>query len=155
MAIETPNTICKNINCKRGKDGTRKHYYVCKRCTNQQSWRAVACCPECYQEYMKQLMFARTNGKKIDTTPERTDMTKEQVIELINTPLDVVEQETKEELKDYADENGNIDYEKVVIEINNNIDSHNDYKKKKKKRTQDFGLENTPDEFVVENNFEE
>lgn len=73
MPTAKPNTICKNKFCTRGKDGGRKHYYSCLYCLKTESWRSVACCPECYAAYLKQVRDAR------NCIPERTDMNQSEI----------------------------------------------------------------------------
>lgn len=49
-------------------------------------------------------MTARAAKRKVNLTPERTDMTDEQMQELMDKPIEDVMEMTKEELRDYADD---------------------------------------------------
>lgn len=115
MSEIKPNHICKNPNC-------RKLYYACNFCDKSNNWRSVACSLDCFKEYTDLVIEERTKGKKNVMKPERTDMTEKEVDELLNKPLEVVLQETKEQLKEYANEDGTIDFKNAVDEINKNID---------------------------------
>lgn len=121
MAIKEPNHICKNPKCTKGSDGGRKHYYACNHCDRVQNYRSVACSWECYLEYQEAVIEARTKGNNVSTVPERTDMTEEEVNDLLNKPLEIVLQETKEELKDYIDPNGSTNFAEAVAKINDEI----------------------------------
>jgi outer membrane protein assembly factor BamE (lipoprotein component of BamABCDE complex) len=70
---------------------------------------------------MEQVAAARAAKKEVDLLPERTDMSKEQVRELMGTPIDEVVDMTKEELKDYS---GSVD--EIVTRINEEIDAGNE-----------------------------
>ena len=59
MATAKANTTCRNPNCHNGKDGGQKRYYACAYCRRTESWRAVACCPECYAEYIRLVRIGR------------------------------------------------------------------------------------------------
>lgn len=59
MSERKPNHICKNVNCKNGVDGKPKTYWACNDCDKLHSYREVACCPECFQEYMVQVQISR------------------------------------------------------------------------------------------------
>lgn len=134
MSEIKPNHICKNINCHKGSDGGRKHYYACDYCTHIISWHSIACCFECYEEYTNQVVEARSKGNNIVIIPERTDMTEQEVKKLIDEPDDVVITKTKEQLKDYRDEDGSINFGEAVDRINNklNINSKTTRSRKKK-----------------------
>ena len=109
-----PNSLCKNINC-------RKPFYACAYCTHTIAWRSVACCPECYEAYTQQVVEARAANKKINLLPERTDMTEEQVKELIAKPTNEVIEETKIELSDYANDLAAIGLGETIDKINDEI----------------------------------
>lgn len=132
MSDFKPNHICKNKNCNKGIDGGRKHYYACDFCTRTKSWRSVACSYECYEEYVNQVIEARSKGKNISTIPERTDMTESEVNDLMNTPVEKVLEDTKEQLKDYIDIDNNINIEEAVESINIEIESTQLPRKRKK-----------------------
>ena len=97
VPIKKPNSLCKNEHC-------RKPFYACAYCTRTNAWRAVACSIECYNAYTDQVVAARAAKRKINLTPERTDLTEEQMQDLMNKPIEAVIEITKEELKDYADD---------------------------------------------------
>lgn len=117
MSEMKPNHICKNPEC-------RKHYYACNYCDKSNNWRSVACSFKCYQKYIDLVITERSKGKKVTTTPERTDMTEKEVKELLNKPTEVVLKETKEQLKDYVDVNNSINFAKTIDEINENFNKN-------------------------------
>ena len=125
MAQIKPNHVCKNPECK-------KNYYACNFCDRTQSWRSVACSFSCYQKYMDLVIAERSKGKTVDVKPERTDMTEKEVDILLETPMEIVLEETKQELAEYADINGNIDFTKTVNEINKELDKKTTTRSKKK-----------------------
>lgn len=110
VSIKQPNSLCKNEKC-------RKPFYACAYCTRTNAWRAVACSIECFNAYTEQVMAARAAKKKINLLPDRTDMTDEQMAELMAKPIDEVMEMTREELKDYS---GSI--AEIVTQINDEID---------------------------------
>ena len=61
-------------------------------------------------------------GKKVDTLPDRTDMNKEEIKKMKKKPLKKIKKETEIELKDYANENGEVDILEAVEKINKEID---------------------------------
>lgn len=126
MSEIKPNHICKNVNCTKGKDGGRKHYYACPTCDKRSSWKAVACSKECFDEYQKQVLDARSKGKSVDVLPERTDMTKKETKELISKSEEEVFEITKEELKDYAEEIEMDGLNSVVETINQELDKNDE-----------------------------
>lgn len=115
MAEIKANHICKNPKC-------RKHYYACDYCGRTQNWRSVACSFSCYQEYMDLVIEERSKGKDVEVKPERTDMTEQEIDALMEAPIEEVIEKTKEELKDFVDINGNVDFAKAVDEINEKLD---------------------------------
>ena len=126
MSEMKPNHICKNPEC-------RKKYYACNYCSRTLSWRSVACSPECYQKYTDLVIAERSKGKAVEVKPERTDMTEKEVDELMERPIEEVFEETKEELKDFADIDGNVNFAKAVEEINKELDKKTTTRSKKKK----------------------
>lgn len=129
MSVKRPNTICKNINCHKGEDGGRKHYYTCRYCVHSENWRAMACSEECYTAYQEQVKAARTHGKTVNTYPERTDMSHEEVVDLVeNGDLSKVIEETNAELADELSENPGTGYGEIVDLVNQHLDN----KRKKK-----------------------
>ena len=113
-----PNHICKYSGCTLGEDGGRKHYYACNYCDSTESYKALACCREHYDLYIKEVLAARESEKPLDLEPERTDMTKEEVKEMKKKPLKVTKKKTEKELKDYADKNGKVNIAKAVEKVN-------------------------------------
>lgn len=127
MSEIKPNHICKNPECK-------KHYYACNFCDKNKNWRSVACSFGCYQKYMDLVIAERSKGKSIEIKPERTDMTEEEVDELLERPIEEVMEETKKELKEFADVNGNVNFAKTVDEINKNLEKKKTTTRSKKKK---------------------
>lgn len=125
MAEIKPNHICRNPECK-------KVYYACNYCDKSQNWRSVACSFACYQKYMDLVIAERSKGKIVEVKPERTDMTEKQVDELLDAPVETVLEETKAELLDFADIDGNVDFAKAVDEINRELDKKTTARSKKK-----------------------
>lgn len=125
MAEIKANHICKNPEC-------RKHYYACDYCGRSQNWRSVACSFACYQKYMDLVIAERSKGKDVEVKPERTDMTEQEVDALMEAPIEEVIEKTKEELKDFADINGDVDFAKAVDEINRELDKKTTTRSKKK-----------------------
>lgn len=126
MSEIKPNHICKNPECK-------KKYYACNFCDKNMTWRSVACSFSCYQKYTDLVIAERSKGKTIEVKPERTDMTEKEVDELLKRPVEEVLEETKEELKDFADIDGNVNFAKAVDEINRELDKKTTTRSKKKK----------------------
>lgn len=127
-----PNHICKNQNCTKGEDGARKHYYACDYCSKVQNWHSMACCVECFNEYSTQISLARKNGMNINLYPERTDMTHDQVVEMIeNTPIEIVKANTINELSEHQDDIASIGLEQTIVKINDELDSKYHSKKKR------------------------
>ena len=125
MAEMKPNHICKNPECK-------KNYYACNFCDKNMNWRSVACSFACYQKYMDLVIAERSKGKDVEVKPERTDMTEQEVDALMEIPIEEVIEKTKEELKDFADINGDVDFAKAVDEINRELDKKTTTRSKKK-----------------------
>ena len=125
MAEIKPNHICKNPECK-------KEYYACNYCDKSKNWRSVACSFSCYQKYMNLVIAERSKGKTIEIKPKRTDMTEMEVDVLLDMPTEIVLEETKEELSEYADIDGNVDFAKTVDEINRELNKKTTTGSKKK-----------------------
>ena len=126
MAEIKANHICKNPECK-------KSYYACNFCDKSKNWRSVACSFACYQKYTDLVIAERSKGKSIEVKPERTDMSETEVDALLNAPIETVLEETKEELADYADIDGNINFVETVDEINLELDTKKTTTRSKKK----------------------
>lgn len=118
------NTICKYSKCNLGENGGRKHYYSCGYCVATENWKSMACCKEHYDLYIKEVLEARASGKTIDTLPDRTDMSKDDIKNLKKKPIKQVKKETEIELSDYADENGELNIIEAVSKINKEIDKN-------------------------------
>lgn len=118
------NTICKYSKCNLGKDGGRKHYYSCSYCVATENWKSMACCKEHFDFYIEEVLAARANGKEIDTLPDRTDMSKDDIKFLKKKSIRQIKKETEKELSDYADENGEINITEAVDKINKEIDKN-------------------------------
>ena len=125
MAEIKANHICKNPEC-------RKKYYACDFCGRTLNWRSVACSFACYQKYMDLVIAERSKGKDVEVKPERTDMTEQEVDALMEAPIEEVIEKTKEDLKDFADINGDVDFAKAVDEINRELDKKTTARSKKK-----------------------
>ena len=119
------NHVCKNPECK-------KLYYACNFCDKTQSWKSVACSFSCYQKYMDLVIEERSKGKTIIVKPERTDMTEKEVDILLDRPIEEIVEETKKELKEFADIDGNVNFAKAVDEINENLNKKTTTRSKKK-----------------------
>ena len=146
MTFKETNHICKNAHCPNGKNGEPKHYYTCDYCDRSNQWKSLACSIECYEEYVKQVIEARNANNVVNIKPVRTDLTENEVDELMVTPIEEVLEKTKEELKEYTtDENGEIitSISEAVTKINEEIDAEetattnsivNNYSYSKKKK---------------------
>ncbi len=122
MSEIKPNHICKNPRCRR-------EYYSCDYCDRIQRWKSVACSWGCFMEYQDIVINARSKGEEISTLPERTDMSENEVRELMKKPVEDVLQKTKTDLKEYISSDTS-DFSKVVDKINNDLDKKQRYKKK-------------------------
>ena len=74
----------------------------------------------------------RSKGKDIEIKPERIDMTEQEVDILMETPIEEVFEKSKEELKEFADIDGNVNFAKAVDEINENLNKKINTRLKKK-----------------------
>lgn len=141
--IKKPNTICRNPNCTHGEDGGRKKFYACLTCLRKESWRAYCCCIECYEEYTRIILDSRSKSKTESILPERIDMTSAEVKEVMETPIEQIEQYTKEvELKDYFEENPTSPLSEIIELVNTDIEQNSQpteanipYKSKKRRKT--------------------
>lgn len=125
MALKKPNTICKNRNCTKGKDGGRKVFYSCKYCVHTVNKRSVACCDECFEEYIRQVNEARAHKDPVDLLPERTDMSQDEVYDLVmKADHETVVRETKEELSEELAESPELGFGQIVDQINEEIDKN-------------------------------
>lgn len=135
-----PNTICRNPNCTHGEDGGRKHFYACLSCLRSQRWKAYCCCIECYEEYTKIVLESRRKDHEA-ILPERTDMTKDEVKQVMQKPVEEIDKYVKEvELKEYFDENPDSSIGDIVDTINKELDK----KAIKSRRKNRYNKENKP-----------
>lgn len=125
---QKPNTICKYSGCTLGEDGGRKHYYACAYCSASESWKALACCREHYDLYIQEILKSREEDEKAFLA-ERTDMTEQEVKDLKKRPLAELEREAKEELKEFADESGEVNISEAVDKVNAKLDAKRGRKK--------------------------
>lgn len=66
MSESVPNHICKACG---------KAYYACPDCDRVNSWKSMACSPQCYQKYMQMVLEARTPADmQKDEPPEEEKM---------------------------------------------------------------------------------
>lgn len=124
-----PNHICKYSGCKLGKDEhgnpCRKHYYACDYCDRTANWKSMACCFEHYQLYIEEVVRNRAQNKKINPLPERTDISNDELSELMKQPIDSVKEKTEKELSAYINEGESFNVSNVVEKINQEIDEEN------------------------------
>lgn len=126
MAEMKPNHICKNPNC-------RKLYYACDLCDRNHSYKSVACSIECFKIYTDLVLEARSKGEKIDKLPDRTDMTKSEVVKLMKKPVKEVVEKTKKDLKEYSDDTSSTSLSEFISEVNKTIDNKKTQKNEIKK----------------------
>lgn len=119
-----PNHICKYSKCTFGSDGGRKKYYACGYCDATGNWKSMACCKEHYNLYMQEVLAAREKNESVDILPDRTNMTKNDIKKLKKKPIGQVKKETEDELREYADENGEVNITEAVEKINAEIDKN-------------------------------
>lgn len=82
---------------------------------------------------MDLVIAERSKGKTVEIKPERTDMTEQELDILMETPVETVLEKTKEELKDYADIDGNVNFAETVDEINRELNKKTTTRSKKRK----------------------
>ncbi len=70
---------------------------------------------------MKQVLDERSKNVIVDTSPERTDMSKPELSEMLQRPAEEILAETKIELSKYIQENENSDIAEIVDDINKDI----------------------------------
>jgi len=90
------NSLCKNLEC-------RKPFFACVSCAKKQDWRAVCCSTGCYVKYAGQVTALLARGERVDLLPDRTDMDKEQIRDILVKPQDEVDAIAMTELGEYAD----------------------------------------------------
>lgn len=134
MAERAPNTICKNAQCGKGADGGRKHYYTCRYCVASGNWRSVACSPECFEAYCRQVADARAKQIPVDTAPERTDLSPDEVHALVaSEDMPAIMQESRDELSDVFDANPEMGLAEAVDLVNRHMDSQGKEKRSGKR----------------------
>lgn len=120
-----PNHICKNSKCG-------KLYYACDFCGKTHNWRSMACSPTCYDDYMEEIKIARSKNKPVDLYPHRIDKTHAEVVEMIdNTPFEIINQNTMEQLSDYKEDIENLGLGETIDKINEKLESKKVSKKNK------------------------
>lgn len=137
-----PNHICKYSKCNLGKDENgnpcQKHYYACDYCDRTANWKSMCCCFEHYQLYIQEVLEVREYDRKLSMLPHRTDMTEEEVKQLMTEPIDLVKEKTEKELSQYKENDEALNVEKVVEKINDEIDkktfAHSVNRSNRKKR---------------------
>lgn len=87
-------------------------------------------------EYNDQVMKARTGGIVVDMLADRTDMSKDEVKVLMETPVEQVVEQTEFELATEIEENPSKGFDEIVDEINAELDSAAKTIKRKKKGPQ-------------------
>ena len=86
-------------------------------------------------EFNDQVMKARSRGSAEDILPERTDMTRDEVVELIHAPIEQVVQETERELVAEIEASPSKGFDEIVDQINEELDlAANTVNRKKKGR---------------------
>lgn len=129
-----PNHICKNVDCTKGADGGRKHYYACDYCDRTLNKRSLACCDECYDAYQLQVLEARANHNAINLYPERTDKPQEKVKELFKKPVEEVKEDTLRELSEHKEDIETIGLGPTIDKINSELDEKAQSKKSAKSK---------------------
>lgn len=122
--IKKPNVSCRWCG---------KQYYACKYCFKKNSWKVYCCSIECYTSYTQKILDLREielSGKlsSINT------LSKKEIENIQNMTLEQALEDTKEDLKDYIQENPALDLNQIIDVVNRDIDN-NISKTKSKKRT--------------------
>lgn len=121
--VKNANTYCRNCG---------KHYYACKYCIKNQTWRSFCCSKECHEEYVKTILDERESMKLANNT-NNTDLSNEELENIKSMTSEEALKQTKEDLKDYIEENPDISLSEVINLVNNDIDEIQSKKIKKKK----------------------
>lgn len=117
-----PNHICRNPKCDKGINGKPKEYWACDYCDRKNTWRALCCSIECFNELM--------DTKPANPIyPNRTDKTENETRELFNKSVEQVRTETIEELSDYSEIISEQGLTGAINEINKEIDRKTSDKK--------------------------
>lgn len=107
-----PNHICKNVHCKA-------QYYACDYCNKTQNWRSMTCSLACYGQYMEQVAMARKQHRTVNLYPERTDMTHDEVLWLVDKePVHAVLARTIAQLSDYKEDLATLGLHQTIDKIN-------------------------------------
>lgn len=114
MKKREPNHICQNPYCKNGIDGKPKHYYACDYCDRITTYLAYTCSKECWMEFCDV-----NNGKK--ALPKRTDKTQDEVEKIYELPIEVVKEETLNDLSDMEEVIKEVGLQGAIEEINTKI----------------------------------
>ena len=93
-----------------------KAYYACNYC-DRTGYKWLACSPECFAK-----VAWRFGSKYAKYKPQRTDMTDEEIEDMLNKPLEQVKAESELELIEYKDELDEIGFNGVMDLINREID---------------------------------
>lgn len=116
-SIKKPNTICR---------WCEKEYYACKYCLKTQSWRSYCCSEECHKKYIKAILDLREEEVK---NKNNSLLSKSEANDIKNmTSKDALSQ-TKEDLKDYIEENPDKSLSEVLDIVNNDIKTSKKNKK--------------------------
>lgn len=124
-----PNTECRNEECRR-------LFYSCKSCVKTANWKAFCCSLECYNKWQEQVAKSRQNNKSVSLLPKRIDITSEEVKNIIDTPIEKVNEDTINEFKElgYLDTYEEVGLTKTVEQINEDINKLSLKSKRKNKR---------------------
>lgn len=93
-----------------------KKYYACNYC-DRNGYKWLACSPECFAK-----VAWKYGTKYAKYKPQRTDMTDEEIDEMMSKPIEEVKKESEAELADYKDELKQIGFEGVTDLINEKLE---------------------------------
>lgn len=121
--VRQPNTICSNTKCTHGENGEPKRFYACYSCVKGERWRSYCCCYECYEQYVHDILESRAKNEHVEVIQKRTDISKEQILDIKKMDDDVVEEYVKKvELSDYFEENPDMSIGEAVAKVNSDIE---------------------------------
>jgi hypothetical protein len=119
--VKKPNVICRCCG---------KKYYACKYCLRTQTWRSFCCSEECHIKYTKEILDLREIEQK---EKAKTLLSQAEIQEIQSmTPEEALEQ-TKEDLKDYIEENPDKTLSEIVDAVNEDITTTKKSSRKKSK----------------------
>lgn len=118
--IKKPNTICR---------WCEKKYYACKYCLKTQSWRSFCCCEECHKKYIQAILDLR---EKEMNNKNNSLLSENEITNIKNMTSEEALSQTKEDLKDYIEENPDKSLSEVLDVVNKDITTR---KKKNNKKT--------------------